>query len=99
MSIAKEKSQKPAAQAPSVSTEQIAERFCEEMIQNLKRNVAGMGEFCLIDRGSFLETTVRSITVDDIRKAGLNSASLLYRGTGYTQAVDSVRNCRGLHTS
>ena len=40
MSIAKEKSQKPAAQAPSVSTEQIAERFCEEMIQNLKRNVA-----------------------------------------------------------
>ena len=52
MSIAKEKSLKPAAQnmrvaaqanpqqAHSVSTEQTAERFCEEMIQNLKRNVA-----------------------------------------------------------
>jgi 6-pyruvoyl-tetrahydropterin synthase len=51
MSIAKEKSLKPAAQnmrvapqanpqqAQSVSTEQTAERFCEEMIQNLKRNV------------------------------------------------------------
>jgi hypothetical protein len=40
MSIAKEKSPKPAAQAPSASTEQIAEQFCEEMIQNLKQNVA-----------------------------------------------------------
>jgi hypothetical protein len=40
MSIAKEKSPKPAAQAPSTSTEPIAEQFCEEMIQNLKRNVA-----------------------------------------------------------
>jgi len=52
MSIAKEKSLNPAArnicvapqispqQAPSVSTEPIPERFCEEMIQNLKRNVA-----------------------------------------------------------
>ena len=40
MSIAKEKSLKPVAQAPSVSTEQIAEQFCGEMIQNLKRNVA-----------------------------------------------------------
>jgi hypothetical protein len=40
MSIAKEKSLKPAPQAPSISTEQIAEQFREEMIQNLKRNVA-----------------------------------------------------------
>ena len=40
MSIPKEKSLKPAAQAPSISAEQIAEQFCEEMIQNLKRNVA-----------------------------------------------------------
>jgi len=40
MSIANEKSLKPAAQALSASTEQIAERFCDEMIQNLKRNVA-----------------------------------------------------------
>jgi hypothetical protein len=52
MSIAKEKSLKPVAQnmqlapqanpqqARSVSTEQTAERFCEEMIQNLRRNVA-----------------------------------------------------------
>jgi len=40
MSIAEEKSLKPAAQAPSASTEQVAERFCEEMIQNLERNVA-----------------------------------------------------------
>jgi hypothetical protein len=40
MSIAKEKSPKPAAQTPPVSTEQIAEQFREEMIQNLKRNVA-----------------------------------------------------------
>jgi hypothetical protein len=36
-------------QVPSVSTEQIAQRFCEEMIQNLKRNVAGMGGV-LLDR-------------------------------------------------
>ena len=55
MPIAKEKSRKPSTRrradvrlAPQVSakkhqpasTEQIAERFCEEMIQNLKRNVA-----------------------------------------------------------
>jgi len=40
MSIPKEKSLKPAARAPSISAEQIAEQFCEEMIQNLKRNVA-----------------------------------------------------------
>ena len=55
MPIAKEKSQKPsiwrradmhvaprasAKKGRAVSTEQIAEQFCEEMIQNLKRNVA-----------------------------------------------------------
>jgi hypothetical protein len=53
MPIAKEKSPKPFTRlradrrvAPGArkrqpdSTEQIAERFCEEMIQNLKRNVA-----------------------------------------------------------
>jgi hypothetical protein len=55
MPIAKEKSRKPSTRrradmrvAPLVnpkkrqpaSTEQIAERLCEEMIQNLKRSVA-----------------------------------------------------------
>ena len=52
MSIAKRKPLEPGAQdmcvAPqvspqqvhSVSTEQIAERFCEEMIQDLKRSIA-----------------------------------------------------------
>jgi hypothetical protein len=55
MPIAKGKSQKPsmrrladirvepqvnAKRSKPVPTEQIAERFCEEMIENLKRNVA-----------------------------------------------------------
>ena len=56
MPIAKEKSVKPSMlrradmrvtaqvspkRARPVSTEQVAEQFCAEMIQNLKRNVPG----------------------------------------------------------
>jgi 23S rRNA C2498 (ribose-2'-O)-methylase RlmM len=39
MPIAKEKSRTSPKRVKSLSADQVAEGFCEEMIQNLKRNV------------------------------------------------------------